>query len=63
MLKGYEGKPENEKRRDGALWTRIARVNAFGPSAASGDGRFSGVRWQVPLTWGLRWYEGLIFRL
>lgn len=24
------------------------------------DGWFSGIRWQVSLTWGLCWYEGLI---
>ena len=32
----------------------------FGPSAARRDRWFSGIRWQVSLTWGLRWYEGLI---
>ncbi len=60
--RGYrdEGKPENEKKRDGVLWTRIVCVKVFGPSAVRRDRWFSGIRWQVSLTWGLCWYEGLI---
>lgn len=36
---GYEdeGKLENEKKRDGALWTRIVCVKVFGPSVARRD--------------------------
>lgn len=37
MVEMDEGKPENEKKRDGAHWTRIACVEGFGLSAARTD--------------------------
>lgn len=37
MVKMDEGKLENEKKRDGAHWTRIVCVGVFGPSVARTD--------------------------
>ena len=50
----------NWRMRKRGMETRIVCVKVFGPSALGRDRWFSGIRWQVSLTWGLRWYEGLI---
>lgn len=57
MVKGMKG---NWRMRKRGMETRIVCVKVFGPSAVWRDGWFSGIRWQVSLTRGLRWYEGLI---